>query len=136
MNIGSRLFRFTVVGGSAAATHFCVAAVLIHFNYFSPLVANVFGFLVAFVVSYAGQAGWTFVDRTSVDSRTLQNRVQSLARFFAVAVLGFCLNELVFYIFLSMGYHYSVALFVGIFVAAVSGYLFNSLWVFKKVAHD
>lgn len=137
MNIGSRLFRFVVVGGLAALTHLCVASLLIHFNYFHPLIANVFGFLVAFVVSYSGQAGWTFVDRTAVAPKSLQSRVQSWGRFFIVALFGFGLNEAVFYVGLSLGYHYIVALLMAIVVAAVSGYAFNSLWVFKKsVSHE
>ena len=56
----------------------------------SPRLANVAGFVVAFLVSLAGQYGWTFADRTRGLAGT--GRRGAALRFAGVAVVGFAMN--------------------------------------------
>jgi len=56
----ARLLRFGLVGGTATATHAGVALAALHWLHVAPVVANATGFCVAFVVSFAGHALFTF----------------------------------------------------------------------------
>ena len=51
---------FLIVGASAALVHFLVLISIVNFTTMSPAWANVFAFLVAFVVSFTGHFYLTF----------------------------------------------------------------------------
>ncbi|WP_394202355.1 GtrA family protein [Marinagarivorans algicola] len=55
-----QLIRFGVVGGGAAAIHFGIALMLTEKIGASIQIANLMGFWVGFVASYAGQVLFTF----------------------------------------------------------------------------
>jgi putative flippase GtrA len=80
---------FLIVGGSAAAVHLGVVALLVEQFSCKPTVANVAGFLIAFFVSFCGHYFLTF--------RDLQARLwRAVQRFFAIAVLGFVINQITY----------------------------------------
>ncbi len=59
-----RVARFTVVGGVATMVHAGIYLLLVAGELTAPAPANLAGFVVAFGLSFAGQYGWTFRDRT------------------------------------------------------------------------
>ena len=122
-------FWFVLVGASAALTHMAVfALVLILVPTLWPEIANVAGFLVAFLVSFVGHRRLSFQDAgTSV--------LQSFLRFAATAVAGFATNESVFILlFRLLGLPTWVALISGIVVSAVQTFVLSRFWAFKRNA--
>ena len=95
-----------------------------------PLVANIFGFLVAFLVSYQGHSRLTFKDPRKKKTTSLKE----MARFFIVALAGFALNQTLFYLLLTYS-SWGVDLSLGITLIVVSGstYVFSKLWAFKML---
>jgi putative flippase GtrA len=81
-----QLLVFAIVGCVAAVIHLSVVALLVEGLHVRILAANVFGFCVAFLVSFYGHAHWTFPQ--SAGRRTLARK-----RFFVVAVTGFIANQ-------------------------------------------
>lgn len=117
--------QFALVGGTAAATHLLVVGVLVHFAALAPLVANVLGFLLAFVVSYQGHARFTF-------SQAQAKGGAVVARYFAVACGSFVVNELLYAIALHwLGWNYLVSLFLVLLVVAVGTFVLSKFWAFK-----
>ena len=85
--IGAREFTaFTVVGTVAAGLNLCIVAGTVPLGV-SPLVANVLGFVLAFVLSFVGHARWSF----PAAGRPVGI---ALRRFALLSVAGFALNEL------------------------------------------
>jgi putative flippase GtrA len=85
----------------------------------------VFGFLIAFNVSFWGHKRFTF-ENNSVGSATLP-------RFFLVASIAFLLNQVLFYCLLKWTLlPYSVALFIVLVTVAGLTFFFSKRWVFKK----
>ena len=119
-----RLLQFGLVGGAAAAVHLAVVSVLVPWAGWHPLVANVAAFLVAFCVSYAGHARWTFGDSATAARR-------SLPRFFAVAVTSFAANEALYALLLALtSLQYQVALFITLVAVAVMTFVASRYWAF------
>ena len=122
-------FWFVLVGASAALTHMAVfTVVLLLVPTLWPEIANVAGFLVAFLVSFVGHRRLSFQDAgTSV--------LQSFVRFAATAVAGFVTNETVFILlFRLLGLPTWVALISGIVVSAVQTFVLSRFWAFKRNA--
>ena len=122
-------FWFVLVGASAALTHMAVfTVVLLLVPTLWPEIANVAGFLVAFLVSFVGHRRLSFKDAgTSV--------LQSFLRFAATAVAGFATNESVFILlFRLLGLPTWVALISGIVVSAVQTFVLSRFWAFKRNA--
>lgn len=117
--------QFVLVGGTAAATHLMVVALLVHGADMAPLVANGLAFLVAFVVSYNGHALLTFA----------QAQVRGwavLGRYFAVACLSFGVNELLYAAALRwLGWNYLVSLLLVLMLVAVGTFVLSKTWAFK-----
>ncbi|NMM39150.1 MAG: GtrA family protein [Glaciimonas sp.] len=121
-----RLLRFGVVGLLAAVLHYWVVIGLVELLRIQPLQANFGGFAVAFWVSYFGHRYWTFAnpDKTGVTT--------SFLRFLAIAVSGFSLNELLFYLFLRyLELSYYVALGIVVLIVAVMTYVLSRWWAFR-----
>lgn len=77
---------FVAVGCAAAAVHWGVVVLVVEGTGWPPLAANVLGWLVAFVVSFAGHF------RLSFRGHGVPARVSAL-RFLAVSLTGFAINE-------------------------------------------
>ena len=91
-----------------------------------PLLANVFGWLVAFGVSFSGHYRWTFRDHGVPLWR-------SALRFFAVSASGFAINEATYAFLLDWSrLRYDVVLAVVLVAVAGGTYLLSRHWAFKR----
>jgi putative flippase GtrA len=120
----SQLFRFGMVGITAASIHFITVMLLVQNFFLAPLVANIFGFLISFQVSYWGHRLWTFQE-TSVLHRT------TFPKLLLVQVVNFSANETLFYIFLSLHLPYPLALLVVLTILPIFTFVSSKLWVFR-----
>jgi putative flippase GtrA len=119
------LIAFAAVGATAFLVHFTVVALSVPSG-LAPLVANVFGFLCAFAVSFVGHARWSFPAK--------RRRVApALGRFAAVAVSGFALNETAYAVLLEWtALDYRVALFIVLCAVAGLTWLAGRYWAFAE----
>ena len=120
-------FWFVLVGASAALTHMAVfTLVLFLVPTLWPEIANVAGFLVAFLVSFVGHRLLSFQDAGT-------GLMQSFLRFAATAVAGFTTNEAVFIVlFRVLALTTWMALISGIVLAAVQTFVLSRYWAFKR----
>jgi len=121
-----RVGWFVAVGCAAAAVHWCVVVSLVGRLGWHPLAANVLGWLVAFVVSFAGHHRLTFRDQAAPIAT-------SVGRSFLVSAGGFGINEATYALLLAWsGQRYDLVL--AVVLLAVSGltYLLSRHWVFPR----
>ena len=119
-----RLAWFVAVGCAAAAVHFAMVILLVSGLRWWPLLANVAGWLVAFIVSFAGHWRLTF-------RRSGAPVLQAVRRFFLVSAFGFGTNELAYAAVMHLaGVRYDVALAAVLVGVAVITYLLSSRWAF------
>lgn len=118
--------RFVLVGGSAAASHLLVVALLVQGLHWPPLSANVLAFLLAFAVSYSGHALLTFAESATPHR-------QALPRFFLVACSAFVVNELLYFAALRwLAWHYLWSLFLVLLLVAVGTFVCSKFWAFAQ----
>jgi len=122
-NLLARLFRFGIVGVTAAAVHFSIVVYLVQQWEYAPLVANLFAFLISFQVSYCGHRFWTFHDTT------VQHR-EAVPKLLIIQVLNMAANETLFYIFLTLHLPYQIALLLVLTILPVFTFISSRLWVF------
>jgi putative flippase GtrA len=121
-----RVAWFVAVGCVAAAVHWSVVVALVSQLGARPLVANVFGWLVALVVSFSGHHRLTFREHGSPV-------VRSAARFVAVSAGGFAVNETAYALLLQASrLRYDVLLAGVLLAVAVATYLLSRHWVFLR----
>ena len=120
-------FWFVLVGASAALTHMAVfALVLLLVPTLWPEIANVAGFLVAFLVSFVGHRRLSFQDACT-------SLMQSFLRFTATAVAGFTANEAVFIVlFRVLALPTWLALISAIVVSALQTFVLSRYWAFRR----
>ncbi|WP_417581209.1 GtrA family protein [Nitrincola sp.] len=119
----AQISRFIGVGVAALIVHWLVVRLLVPLG-LVPLIANVFGFAVAFNVSYFGHRKLTFRAEELSHSRTLP-------RFASVALGSFAVNESLYALLLTFSpLRYDLALFIVLGVVAVLTYLFSRFWAF------
>ena len=120
-----RLAWFVAVGCVAAAVHFGVVVALVELLALPPLLANVGGWLVAFVVSFCGQ--WLLTFRG-----TGAPWQQALPRFFLLSLGGFAVNEAAYALLLHFSaLPYDLLLGLVLVGVAVMTYLLSSRWAFQ-----
>jgi putative flippase GtrA len=91
-----------------------------------PELANALGFVVAFVVSFAGHRWLSFQDAGT-------SLLTSLGRFAVTALASFAGNEVVFVILLrGLGWPSLLALFVALVLAAGQTFLLSRFWAFRR----
>ena len=113
------------VGALAALVHWCVVVAIVAALNWSPLTANVAGWLVAFGVSFGGHRLLTFRDQHSPIGR-------SAWRFFLVSAGGFALNQGAYALLLRHGgLSYPVALGLVLLSVALATYWAGRLWAFR-----
>ena len=121
------IMRFGVVGVAATIVHLSVALIA-QSRLHHPLLANLIGFLVAFVISYLGHAMWSFKIATGWR--------RAAVRFFVVAGSGFLFSNLILTACVSSGLlPPAVALMVSIGVIPVCNYAAARLWAFAQPTH-
>ncbi|QEW08093.1 GtrA family protein [Nitrincola iocasae] len=119
----AQVSRFIGVGVTALIVHWLVVRLLVPLG-LVPLLANVFGFVVAFNVSYFGHRKLTFKAEELSHSRTLP-------RFATVALSSFAVNEILYALLLTFTpLRYDLALLIVLGVVAVMTYLFSRFWAF------
>lgn len=120
-----QIMRFGIVGLSAATVHFGIVVALVQTWLILPLVANIFGFAIAFQISYWGHRLWTFAGNGPA------HRI-AIPKLFFVQLLNFAANETLFYIFLSLSVPYPLALFIVLTVLPFFTFMASKLWVFAE----
>lgn len=124
MRLQRRLVLFVAVGSVAALVHWLVVVALVEGRQLAPLVANVVGWLTAFVVSFGGHRRWTFEDQGAPAAR-------SARRFFAVSAAGFAVNEGTYAALLhGTGWRYDLVLVIVLLAVAALTYLASRRWAF------
>ena len=119
-----QIARFLTVGVGAAAVHFSVVVYLVHFHQYLPLIANVAGFVISFQVSYWGHRIWTF-SGTEVLHRDAYPKLVLLQLF------NFSLNELLYFILLSLHLPYQLALIIVLAILPAFTYLTSKHYIFQ-----
>ncbi|MBU1377243.1 MAG: GtrA family protein [Alphaproteobacteria bacterium] len=118
-----QLLVFAVVGGLATVTHF-VLALLANTQFGAPpLVANVVGYVGAVMISYVGNARFTF-------QRRVLDRAQ-FVRFGVVSLAGLALGQAITYL-ATQALHLPFQLTLMVVVASVPVFTFvtSRLWAF------
>jgi putative flippase GtrA len=120
-----RIGWFIAVGSAAAAVHLGTVIALVRWGDWRPAVANVAGWLIAFVCSFFGHHLTTFSDAKAPMGRAAR-------RFFAVSALGFAVNQSAYVLLLRLSaLRYDVALALVLVGIAVMTYLLGRLWAFR-----
>lgn len=121
--VSSRVGWFIAVGCAAAAVHLAVVVLLVSGLGQWPLLANVGGWLVAFVVSFSGHWLLTFEQRAPWR--------RAARRFFTISLGGFLINETTYAVLLRLsGWRYDVLLAIVLVAVALLTYLASSRWAF------
>lgn len=121
-----RLGWFIAVGAAAAAVHLAVVVLLVELGGWRPLLANPFGWLVAFAVSFVGHHRLTFADSGARIGR-------AAPRFFAISAAGFAVNEAAYAILLAHGaLGYRVGLGAVLVAVAALTYWTGRHWAFMR----
>lgn len=117
---------FVMVGCAAAATHWLVVVLTVSGLNMPPLLANIAGWLVAFVVSFAGHYTLTFRHQKAPLG-------QALRRFFLVSAAGFGINEAAYALLLkTTSLRYDILLALILVGIAVMTFFLGRLWAFKQ----
>lgn len=123
-NLIWQLFRFGMVGFTAALVHFFLVVFIVQMGSVEPLIANVFAFALSFQVSYWGHRWWTF------SSSMVQHR-DAFPRLLLIQTAGFAANESLFYIFLQLHLPYPIALIIVLTIIPIFTFVSSKLWVYR-----
>lgn len=124
MSTVKRIWLFIAVGSTAAAVHLAVVVGLVSGPGMPPLLANIVGWLLAFLVSFLGQWQLTFRARGTSWQR-------AMPRFFLLSLTGFLINEGAYAALLHWSaLPYDALLALILIAVAVMTYLLSSRWAF------
>lgn len=116
---------FLIVGAIASAVNMIVVFILVETASIQPLLANIFGFFIAFIFSYFGHRKFTF-------STTTQSHTLTAPMFFCNAIFGLVLNEIIYFVFLHILHiQYLVSLFITMFIVALYTFVVSKIFIFK-----
>ncbi|EFO33499.1 putative GtrA family protein [Roseibium sp. TrichSKD4] len=119
--------RFALVGIAATLTHSVVALAALQSEMFGAYGSNILGFIVAFVVSFAGHNFWSFKPR-----RHHGTTGRRMARFLLIAVMGFLANNVVLTACLQFtNWPATVGLIFSIAIVPVLSFLGSRFWAFS-----
>ena len=122
--LSHQLGLFVMVGICASIVHWLVVVALVSQAHWAPLVANVIGWLVAFVVSFTGHYQLTFRSQHA-------GLGKSLPRFFLISAFGFLINEASYAFALrKTDLPYELLLGVILIGVAILTFIFSRLWAF------
>ncbi len=120
--LSHRLIYFALIGASAALIHIATVLGLVTYLQVSPLIANIFAFLLAFNVSFLGHRYLTF-------SNLHDEKELSLPHFFLVASSAGILNELLYFLLLEYTIlNYLIALILVLGTVSIYSYLLSRFW--------
>jgi putative flippase GtrA len=116
--------RFGMVGITATAVHILMVWLLLSKTALPPLIANMFAFLTAFGISFAGNYLWTF--------GSPGNPGKAMRRFVLISASAFAVNTLLLASLLRGGWlSPTVAAIVSAAVVPTITFLASRLWGFK-----
>jgi len=117
---------FVAVGCAAAATHWLAAVGCVTLLALPPLVANVLGWLVAFIVSFSGHYWLTFRHQQ-------QALGVALRRFFLISASGFAVNECAYaWLLKATSVRYDLLLAAILVAIAFLTFVVSRLWAFRR----
>ena len=138
---------FLIVGACAALVHFLMLVSIVNVTGTRPALANIFAFLIAFIVSFIGHFYLTFShsipdtivsnpnqDNISASYGTKTNTLQTLLKWFASSAAGFALNQGLFVLGLNwLGERYYMLIWLVVTVIiTVMTFALGKLWAFKS----
>ena len=138
---------FLIVGACAALVHFLILVSIVNVTATRPALANIFAFLVAFIVSFIGHFYLTFShsipdtivgnphqDNISASYGAKTNTLQTLLKWFASSAAGFALNQGLFVLGLNwLGERYYMLIWLVVTVIiTVMTFALGTLWAFKS----
>jgi putative flippase GtrA len=121
-----RIARFGLVGGCATITLAIIYSALVVDRTLTPFWANIFGYIIAFAVSFLGHRFWTFGDA----ERGGRNNY-AIFRFLIVSLSGLTLNSsavLILHDWLRLPAWAPLIVFV--FFTPLFAFFLNRFWVF------
>jgi putative flippase GtrA len=119
-----QLTRFGVVGFSASIVNFVIVIFLVELFHMYPLLANLFAFFTAFIVSYIGHRYWTFAHK---DHRF----IKCMPKFFITALLSLTVSEGLYYFMLRYKVSYEIGLLLVIVIVAFLSFTLSKFWAFR-----
>ena len=126
-----QLFRFGVVGGTAAVLDWCVLALCVRVLGMDSIVSNVIAFLVAAPYNYWASTRYVFDFRGRKDSREL------FVLFVVLVAVGLGINELVMYVGdRVLSFDPLVVKVAGIVLAAVFNFVTRKLILEKRKSDE
>lgn len=118
--------RFSIIGSLAMLVHWLTVAILLNYGGVQPLLANCFGFITAFQISYIGHSFWTFT------SHSIIPHSQTLRRFFLVALTSFLINEVMYSVLIYYTtLDYLTALAIVLVAVSLLTFFTSSKWAFR-----
>jgi putative flippase GtrA len=124
-NTIKQIAKFICIGTLAAIVNFIVDIFLVEVINISPLLANIFGFAIAFQVSFLGHRFWTFYEKGIKDTHIVW------IKFLTVALFSLGLNQLLYSIYLIFIDNYIIALFFALITVPPITFIISKLWAFK-----
>ncbi len=120
-----RVVIFIAVGSIAAAVHMGVVLALVEWRQWTPPIANLAGWTVAFGVSFAGHFWGTF-------RASKLPWITAARRFWVISAAGFAINQLAYAAALRWtGLRYDGLLLLVLLAVAVMSYLMSRSWAFQ-----
>lgn len=123
----AQILRFGIAGGIATLLGAATYWTCVNYTGSGPLLANLFGYLIAMVTGYLMYSRWSFKGHGRRD-----NPVRTTSRFFLVSLVSLALNS--FFVWLLMtalhGPNWWPVLTM-VFVTPVVTFLLNRQWVFR-----
>lgn len=121
----SQPVKFIIVGGISTLAHMGVGVTLITLGV-APLIANIWAFSTAFLISFYGHFSFSFKGHG-------KSILHTFPRFLAVALLGFGANELLLFLLVQSGWvRPEIALFMSTATVAFMTFFLSRAWAFAQ----
>jgi putative flippase GtrA len=121
-----QFIKFAIVGLASTGIHSIIYLLFLRITNATPQLANIIGFMGAFMASYFGQRFWTF------NEVKINNERKSQIKFFSSALFSYMLNS--FWVWLiekQIKTNPEYALIGIMFITPAFTFLVLKLWVFK-----
>lgn len=118
-----QLFFFGAVGVAATATHYMVAVASVEILSLTLQIANFFGFIAAFAVSFLGQSYFTFRAKPSSNM---------LIKYFALAGFNYLFSASILYFlaeYSSVGHR--IALLITVLLIPIFTFIISKKYIFR-----
>ena len=120
-----KLIKFSAVGALGTLVHYSVLVFLVQLLSVNVLVASSTGAIVGALVNYFLNYKWTF--------NSNKRHSEAMAKFFAVAAVGFVMNGLFMALFTeALAMHYLIAQVMTTGIVLFWNFLANHYWTFDR----